>query len=361
MAQGIIYMFTNKENGKMYIGQTMDEVKRIRRHLYAASHPNLTKNEGQPFIKALREYGVEAFDYERLFVSDETDNIEELKELLNQKGQEYIEIYDAVKNGYNVTKGGAGMLGYTLPQDIIDRIREKNRGRHISEKHKEIVRKSTKSLWTDEYRKFMSERMSGSNNPMYGVRLIGSLNPMYGKPKSEETRKKISEAKKGKQGHPCSEVLKIKLREKFSGVPKSDEHKEKLRQANLGKRCPDKWRAVLQYSLNGEFLKEWDCLSDAQEHYKNSHIGDCCLGKRGQASNCMWKYKSGENYPRIIPPFKKQRVRKIALIDKDDNVLKIFDSIKQAAIELNINYSTLLNVLKGNQKKTGDNLFFKYI
>lgn len=73
MAQGVVYMFTNKLNGKMYIGQTIHEDLRIKHHLYAASHPN-TKNEGQPFVQALRKYGIDSFDYTRLFVTDDIDD-----------------------------------------------------------------------------------------------------------------------------------------------------------------------------------------------------------------------------------------------------------------------------------------------
>lgn len=84
MAQGVVYMFTNKLNGKMYIGQTIHEDLRIKHHLYAASHPN-TKNEGQPFVQALRKYGIDSFDYTRLFVTDDIDDKNELRRILRKK------------------------------------------------------------------------------------------------------------------------------------------------------------------------------------------------------------------------------------------------------------------------------------
>ena len=105
MAQGVVYMFTNKLNGKMYIGQTIHEDLRIKHHLYAASHPN-TKNEGQPFVQALRKYGIDSFDYTRLFVTDDIDDKNELRRILEEKEQYYIKEYDSVNKGYNMTEGG---------------------------------------------------------------------------------------------------------------------------------------------------------------------------------------------------------------------------------------------------------------
>ena len=43
-------------------------------------------------------------------------------------------------------------------------------------------------------KEIMSQKHSGANNPMYG--LTGEKNPFYGKTHSEETKRKISEAKK---------------------------------------------------------------------------------------------------------------------------------------------------------------------
>jgi len=43
--------------------------------------------------------------------------------------------------------------------------------------------------------KIISDRSSGKNNPMYGVRMCGKNNHFYGKHHTEESRKKMSKAK----------------------------------------------------------------------------------------------------------------------------------------------------------------------
>lgn len=48
---------------------------------------------------------------------------------------------------------------------------------------------------SDEFKKQMSERMKGENNPRYGV--SGILHPSFGKPLSKEQKEKISIALRG--------------------------------------------------------------------------------------------------------------------------------------------------------------------
>jgi len=65
--------------------------------------------------------------------------------------------------------------------------------------------------------------------PMWGGSCSGDQNPMYGKPVSEETRKKISEAKKGKpsllKGRTILEETKQKISEGMKGNTKWKEGK----------------------------------------------------------------------------------------------------------------------------------------
>ncbi len=64
------------------------------------------------------------------------------------------------------------------------------------------------------------------------------------------------------------------------------------------KRVPNKVdpRAVMQYTLSGEFVKEWSMLSEAAEFLwgnrrRGSELSSCCRGERKQAAGYKWKYK----------------------------------------------------------------------
>ena len=60
----------------------------------------------------------------------------------------------------------------------------------------------------------------------------------------------------------------------------------------LQKRYPGSVRkAVLQYSLEGEFIREWDNAYAAGRKLKISGIGEVCKGKQKSAGGYIWKYK----------------------------------------------------------------------
>lgn len=90
-----IYKFTNKLNGKVYIGQSINLEKRYKEHKY--NHLNQKYcNYNSKFYRALRKYGFENFDYTVL---------EECEDVL-EKEVFYIELYNSYNNGYNSTRGG---------------------------------------------------------------------------------------------------------------------------------------------------------------------------------------------------------------------------------------------------------------
>ena len=60
----------------------------------------------------------------------------------------------------------------------------------------------------------------------------------------------------------------------------------------LQKRYPGSVRkAVLQYSLEGEFIQEWNNAYSAGRKLKISGIGEVCKGKQKSAGGYIWKYK----------------------------------------------------------------------
>lgn len=97
-----IYKITNKLNGMMYIGQS------VNIHHRWVAHQNA--KDKQPLHRAIQKYGKENFSWEIL--------IQCSKEKLSQWEQYFVKyyntyLYDEGSNGYNLTRGGEG--GITVP------------------------------------------------------------------------------------------------------------------------------------------------------------------------------------------------------------------------------------------------------
>jgi group I intron endonuclease len=93
----IIYKLTNINNGKIYIGQTVDSLeKRINGHLNESNN-NSTK---RPLLNALKKYGLKNFKIEIIDTA-------ETQEELDEKEIKWIEsLKSLTPNGYNVLGGG---------------------------------------------------------------------------------------------------------------------------------------------------------------------------------------------------------------------------------------------------------------
>ena len=93
---GCIYMWTNKVNGKRYVGKCHGNVKyRRQRHLKPSSRCVALKN-------AIAKYGEKNFTFEII-----VDGV--FDDFLNDYEIYYIKHYNTVSpNGYNLTMGGEG-------------------------------------------------------------------------------------------------------------------------------------------------------------------------------------------------------------------------------------------------------------
>lgn len=98
MKTGIIYKLTNKVNGKSYVGQTLHEKQRLNTHKRAGKNKKLTYR-ALVVDYAIAKYGFENFEYTVL----ERD-IPQNK--LNEREIYWINYFDTLNTGYNLTKGG---------------------------------------------------------------------------------------------------------------------------------------------------------------------------------------------------------------------------------------------------------------
>lgn len=176
----IIYKITNKKNGKSYIGQTIRNLdKRIKAHLSKS-------NKCWAIGKALKKYGIENFEIETI---DLCDNLKDL----NKKETEWIEKLETLHpKGYNLSLGGCNKKYSKVSKN---KMSKSHKGKKLSKEHKENISKFVKKVFQEDPQKKQKGRIKAAKSFIKWCKKNG--HPKKGKKISEESKKRISDAKKG--------------------------------------------------------------------------------------------------------------------------------------------------------------------
>lgn len=103
--EGFIYKVTNKENGKVYIGQTTRTIEeRWSEHTRNAFQDNNLEYKNK-FHRAIRKYGLGGFIVDQQECIS-ADTFEELQHKLNDAETKWILKYNSKDEGYNSSLGG---------------------------------------------------------------------------------------------------------------------------------------------------------------------------------------------------------------------------------------------------------------
>lgn len=222
---GFIYLIRNMVNAKPYVGQTTEKIPQKRWNNHVPG------SMGPYLLNAYAKYGRENFSYSILCECPD--------EKLNEYEQSYVKLYSSMCPslggiGYNLTLGGlaGGKLCEETKQKIGDALR--------------------------------------------------------GVPKSEESKKKLSETRKAMNWTP------------------SPEHKEKLLYASRQNKTPEhrhriglqNSKKVDQFTLEGIFIKTHSSARAAgsELNIAPSNIGRCCAGKQKTSGGYMWKFSMQSNF-----------------------------------------------------------------
>ncbi len=211
---GYIYKIRNKIDNKIYVGQTIGDLEtRWKGHLKKRSNCRYLKS-------AINKYGVDNFEFKLVCITFD-NNLDDME-------IKYIEQYNClVPNGYNLRLGG-------------------NSGRHNAE---------------------TKQKISETLKKRYDNDIIRLNNPRIGKPLSEITKKKLSEAHKGKK--PSQE-----------SINKSIVSRRKNK--------------TIQFDMEGNRLNSFDSCKEAAEYIgtTKTNICQCCNGKTKTAKGFVWVYES---------------------------------------------------------------------
>lgn len=250
MKSGIIYKITNNIINKIYVGRTIRTAKEYwNYHKVRAKGGYVDKY----LYRSMRKYGIDNFHFEVVEEVHEVSN-KALNIRLNELERYYIkELNSKVPNGYNITDGGEGTLGYKI---------------------------------TDKHRANLSKACLGRASPRKGVKL------------SKETRKKLSKAAKARferENNPflgrkhSEETIKLirKINTEYQNRP-DIKLNNKLKQPH---RIP-----VDMCSIEGELIQSFISLKDARRWLREntSYAGDIGVIKKAIlenkiAYNHLWK------------------------------------------------------------------------
>ena len=182
-----IYCYTNKINGKKYVGQTK-HLKEIR------SGVNGWKYQRCPrFWSAIQKYGWDNFSYSVL----KTDlTLEEA----NYWEQYYISIYhtwvdDPLCNGYNISKGGFNTVH---SKETINKMRESHKKENLSQQTLDKMSKAAKQRFIDhpELKEKVRQINLGKHlSKEQRHKMSESQKKRYQKPEEIENRSKLSKKK----------------------------------------------------------------------------------------------------------------------------------------------------------------------
>jgi len=208
----------------------------------------------------------------------------ELQIRLNEREVYYIDLFQSTTQGYNQTKGGAGV------KDLSESSRKK-----IAESKKGEKNPMYGKKWTEEKRQKMTEMMSGTNNPRYGVTLSDETkqklcNQLKGREITDEWRTKISTTMKGVGK---SEEMRKNLSMAKQGTTLTEETKQKIKASRLKGSDNPKSKRVCQYSMDDTLISTHESMSDAARavHSYHSVISNCCRGIKKSAAGFKWAYE----------------------------------------------------------------------
>jgi group I intron endonuclease len=168
----ITYVPINLTNRHFYIGSTDNFERRWKEHL--------SRKTNYPFQNALRK------NPENFFVLVSEDDGLETRE----EEQFYLDFYHGSEQCYNISSDAtAPMQGRSHSDQTLQKLQQFTMTAEMIEKRKETWKKKygghpssgKPGHWRDKKRPEHSSRMSGENNPMFGVRMCGEDNHAFGK------------------------------------------------------------------------------------------------------------------------------------------------------------------------------------
>lgn len=212
-----IYGLRCKTTDKWYIGQSINILYRW------SQYKNLECKGQIKLYNALVKYGYE--DFEKTIIE-----VCEVDSILTEKENNWMRFYNSIKNGYNIREAGSkgkhseetkikmsiSQKGRIVPDDRRAKISATLRGRKWTEEQRNNITLAKRNMSVeDKLQASYSQSMA-----------------QKGRTLSKETRLKISQSNIGKKRGKLSDSTRIKMSISHIGKKKSDETRKRMSEAS---------------------------------------------------------------------------------------------------------------------------------
>lgn len=247
-----VYIYTNKINKKMYVGQTCQGL-----HERAGNNGYRYMKNNNYFGNAIKKYGFENFEVEVFADKLTKDEANSMEKLLIKK------LNTMYPNGYNLTAGGDGTCGYKHTEEAKTKMSECAKNRSEESRLKNSISHRKENLSDDTLKRMSNARKSVWKNM------------------SDEEKAKYSNDRK-------KENL-------------SKDTLNKMRQSALNRINSDGYIPNRMYGINNPMSKpvyniSTDDMFITIESASNkfnvscSGISRACTGEQKTSANCKWLF-----------------------------------------------------------------------
>lgn len=341
--KGVIYKYTFP-NGKVYIGQTINPRSRMVQHLSKSTGP---RNVG--FWRAYKKYG--SFEYEELEKISAPDEYA-LRDRLNLLEQQYIEEYHSNNRnyGYNLTSGGKAFV-------VNDEGRQ-----HMSEARTDKMPVLQYTLDGDFIQEYESTTAAAKAIHSHAGSIYACC---VGEARSKVKRHKVQIVK----GYT------FRFKRDYPDAPK-----------HINVQLTSIKKKVLQFTLSGHFVREWDSIVEAEEAMAVAKPGirSCCYGTYRQSCGYMWRFRDDFDvipdkidpvrpviqrpFPNLTPE-QKEKAKKVHFekyaqavyqFKFDGSFVAEYPSIRDAAKAINGDAATVCNACRNTKVKSAYGYLWRY-
>jgi len=276
----VIYKITSP-SGRVYIGKTCNFKARMRCYKHIQK-----KVISTPINKSMRKYGFENH------IIDIIDTFSCTQ--INCDGKEMFWIRSYMSNvhkwpngnGLNVTDGGEGMIGNKMSEETKNKLRQYNTLHPpIGMKGKKMSAESREKM--SIAKKGKTPHNKGKKMPSHQVELLRNINKGRPSPLKGIKFNGTEEDRKEKFGkHNIGNTYN-------TGRKQRSEVVEMRRINQIGKSIPKKWKPIIKFDIENNFICEYPSITNATKESKicESSIINVLKGRFSQSNGYVFKYK----------------------------------------------------------------------